>query len=87
MKLTGPRAIRISLALAVCLQLVASALVASGHADIIDRIAVSVGNQAITASDVEREVRVTAFLNRAPARLAAAAGTPALWRIEWWSSA
>jgi hypothetical protein len=35
------------------------------HANIIDRIAVSVGNQAITVSDVDREVRVAAFLNRA----------------------
>jgi hypothetical protein len=34
------------------------------HADIIDRIAVSVGNQAITTSDVEREIRVVSFLNR-----------------------
>jgi hypothetical protein len=34
------------------------------HADIIDRVAVSVGNQAITASDVDREIRVTSFLNR-----------------------
>jgi len=34
------------------------------HAEIIDRIAVSVGNQAITASDLDREIRVTAFLNR-----------------------
>lgn len=32
--------------------------------EIIDRIAVSVGNQAITTSDVDREIRVTAFLNR-----------------------
>ena len=37
------------------------------RADIIDRIAVSVGNQAITASDVDREIRVTAFLNRTAA--------------------
>jgi hypothetical protein len=34
------------------------------HADIIDRVAVSVGNQAITTSDIEREARVAAFLNR-----------------------
>jgi hypothetical protein len=34
------------------------------HAEIIDRIAVSVGNQAITTSDLNREIRVTAFLNR-----------------------
>jgi hypothetical protein len=33
------------------------------HSEIIDRIAVSVGNQVITASDLEREIRVTAFLN------------------------
>jgi hypothetical protein len=34
------------------------------RAEIIDRIAVSVGNQAITISDLDREMRVTAFLNR-----------------------
>jgi len=40
-------------------------LVAAGlHAEIIDRIAVSVGNQAITSSDIDREIRITAFLNR-----------------------
>jgi hypothetical protein len=32
--------------------------------EIIDRIAVSVGNQAITVSELDREIRVTAFLNR-----------------------
>lgn len=32
-------------------------------ADIIDRIAVSVGNHVITTSDLNREIRVTAFLN------------------------
>jgi hypothetical protein len=31
------------------------------HAEIIDRIAVSVGNSVITTSDVDREIRVTAF--------------------------
>ena len=34
-------------------------------ADIIDRIAVSVGNHVITTSDLDREIRVTAFLNDA----------------------
>ena len=34
------------------------------QAEIIDRIAVSVANQAITTSDIDREIRVTAFLNR-----------------------
>ena len=35
----------------------------AGGAEIIDRIAVSVGNRAITTSDLDREIRVTAFLN------------------------
>ena len=40
-------------------------LLAAGlRGEIIDRIAVSVGNQAITTSDLDREIRVTAFLNR-----------------------
>jgi len=33
------------------------------HGEIIDRIAVSVGNQAITTSDIDREIRVTSFLD------------------------
>lgn len=33
-------------------------------AEVIDRIAVSIGHQVITAADLEREVRVSAFLNR-----------------------
>jgi hypothetical protein len=37
-------------------------LVFLARADIIDRIAVSVGNRVITVSDIEREIRVTAFL-------------------------
>lgn len=32
-------------------------------AEIIDRIAVAVGNRVITTSDLDREIRVTAFLN------------------------
>ena len=40
-------------------------LAAAAHADLIDRIAVSVGNSVITTSDLEREIRVTAFLNDA----------------------
>ncbi len=35
-------------------------------ADVIDRIAVSVGNRVITASDLDREIRVTAFLAGVP---------------------
>jgi hypothetical protein len=46
---------RIAPLLAIC------ALAAS--ATIIDRIAVSVGNRAIAASDIDREIRIAAFLN------------------------
>ena len=35
-------------------------------ADIIDRIAVSVGNRVIAVSDIDREIRVTSFLNSVP---------------------
>lgn len=38
------------------------AAAASARADIIDRIAVSVGAQVITTSDIDREIRVLAFL-------------------------
>jgi len=43
---------------------VAAAVLPLARAEIIDRIAVSVGNDVITTSDLEREIRVTAFLNR-----------------------
>jgi hypothetical protein len=33
------------------------------HGEIIDRIAVSVGNRVVTASDLDHEIRVTAFLD------------------------
>jgi hypothetical protein len=39
------------------------ACAALGRAEIIDRVAVSVGNRVITQSDLVREIRVTAFLN------------------------
>jgi len=35
-------------------------------AEIIDRIAVSVGSRVITTSDIDREIRITAFLNGTP---------------------
>lgn len=38
-------------------------LAAPGAADIVDRIAVSVGNSVITTGDIDREIRVAAFLN------------------------
>jgi hypothetical protein len=47
-----------------------AATLASGA--IIDRIAVAVGNRVITTSDIDREIRVTAFLNGKPPDLSAA---------------
>ncbi len=46
----------------------AAALLAAGgvaRSEIIDRVAVSVGARVITASDLDREIRVTAFLSGA----------------------
>jgi hypothetical protein len=48
---------------------------------IIDRIAVTVGNRAITSSDIEREVRVTAFLNGQPPDLSVAGKRAAVERM------
>jgi len=42
------------------------------QAAIIDRIAVSVGNRVITATDLDREIRITAFLNNAKPDFSAA---------------
>jgi SurA N-terminal domain len=49
--------------------------------EIIDRIAVSVGNQAITASELDREIRVEAFLNRTPPDFSPAARRAAADRM------
>ena len=38
-------------------------LLATGRAEIIDRIAVSVGKSVIAASDIDRQIRVSAFLD------------------------
>jgi hypothetical protein len=43
-----------------------------GHAEIIDRIAVSVANQVITEQQVDEEVRVTAFQNQTELNLSSA---------------
>jgi hypothetical protein len=40
---------------------------------VLDRVAVVVGKRAIKLSDIERDVRVTAFLNRAAVNVSAAA--------------
>ncbi len=43
--------------------LIVAAILVAGHAEVIDRIAVSVGNQVITTDQIDDELRVTAFLN------------------------
>ena len=48
---------RTGLALAFCCALAAPA------ATVLDRIAVTLGKDVITASEVEQEIRVTAFIN------------------------
>ncbi len=50
-------------------------------ATIIDRIAVSVANRVIAASDINREIRVTAFLNGVKPDLSAAARRAAADRL------
>ena len=47
-------------------------LLCAGRAEIIDRVAVVVGNRVITESEILREVRLTAFLNGAPVDFSAA---------------
>jgi hypothetical protein len=44
----------------------------AGRAEIIDRVAVVVGNRVITDSEILREIRLTAFLNGAPLDFSAA---------------
>lgn len=59
------------------------AALAAGHAgaEVIDRIAVSVGNRVITGSDIAREIRVTAFLNGVRPDLSPAARRAAAERL------
>jgi hypothetical protein len=47
----------------VCPTLIALILALPAFADIVDRIAVSVGNRVIAVSDLDREIRVAAFLD------------------------
>lgn len=44
--------------------LLAIAVLLTAHGEVIDRIAVSVGNQVITTDQINDEIRITAFLNR-----------------------
>ena len=49
--------------------------------DIIDRIAITVANQVITETQIDEEIRVTAFLNREKADLSAASRKQAAGRL------
>ncbi len=49
--------------------------------DIIDRIAITVSNQVITESQIEDEIRITAFLNREKADLSAPSRKTAAGRL------
>lgn len=49
--------------------------------EIIDRIAVSVGSAVITQSEIEREIRITAFLNNEPQEFGAEARKKAAERL------
>jgi hypothetical protein len=53
--------------------LLAAAVMQVARAEIIDRIAVSVGTQVITTSDLERQIRVAAFLSGTKPDFSAAA--------------
>ncbi|MDQ2947246.1 MAG: hypothetical protein M3Y27_15165 [Acidobacteriota bacterium] len=51
------------------------------HAEIIDRIAVSVGNQVITEAQIIDEIRITSFLNNKPPDMSGAAKKAAAERL------
>jgi hypothetical protein len=50
-------------------------------AEIIDRIAITVGNQVITESQIDEEIRITAFLNRDKLDVSAGARKQAATRL------
>jgi peptidyl-prolyl cis-trans isomerase SurA len=71
---------------AFCLLLSASCLLLAAFcpqlsAEIIDRIVITVGNQVITESQIDDEIRVTAFLNREKLDLNTDAKRPAAGRL------
>jgi hypothetical protein len=56
-----------------CVVLLVFLVSSSLFSDIIDRIAITAGNQVITETQIDEEIRVTAFLNRDQVDLSAAA--------------
>ena len=65
--------------LSFCLLL--AACLAPLSAEIIDRIAITVGGQVITESQIDQEIRITAFLNRDKLDVSAAARKKAADRL------
>jgi hypothetical protein len=61
--------------------LLLAACLGSLSADIIDRIAITVGNEVITESQIDEEIRITAFLNRDKLDVSAAARKLAAGRL------
>ncbi len=60
---------------------VVALLAVAARAEIIDRIAVAVGNQVITTSDIDREIRIAAFLDGVKPDLTATAKRAAADRM------
>ena len=52
-----------------------------GRAEVIDRIAITVGSRAITESDILREIRLAAFFNQAEADFSPQAKQQAAGRL------
>src|SRR5260370_16882968 len=66
------------------LRLILTILVAAcvpSWAEIIDRIAIVVGNRAIKQSDIEREIRIVSFLNGAAPDVSSTAQKPVASRL------
>lgn len=57
------------------------ALLGSGRAVLLDRIAVTAGKDVITESEIDEEIRVTAFLNKQPLDFSPAAKRQAAERL------
>ncbi len=56
-------------------------LAAAAHGEVLDRVAVTIGNQVITQSDIDSEIRMTAFLNDQPPEFTAKAKREAAQRL------
>jgi peptidyl-prolyl cis-trans isomerase SurA len=67
--------------MAVCLMVLLGLLMTGFQAEIIDRIAVTLDNQVITASEIALEIRLTAFLNGDPPGFSPAARRKAADRL------